>query len=305
MSRQQIFSKKPNQFNCRAGLSFTQSQREKCRDIRPAHPAQSPPPNHHQPPPSQQPHSTVPHPACHLTLPSLPTLPACLPRLPCLIFYTHCLIFYLPVKYSTHTPSNILCTQLILYIAPSIFSITHLIFYVTPSIFYVNLACDALETRLALPLPPGVVNCWVECPLLVMSKHALPSSVRWRYQHTAKDLRLCGELWKLLSETSKCCWHLEPFLPCAHSISHHTAPAAWHTSVTSYIKLVDCKHFLSIVLARKTLETLKECYLYMYMKPFSSAEWWTFFSQWLKFHFPIFLLSLPKPKLLICSVSVY
>ena len=39
---------------------------------------------------------------------------------------------------------------------------------------------------------------------------------------------------------------------------------------------------------------MKDCYLYRYMKPFRSAEWWTYFPQWSKFHFPIFLL--PNPN---------
>ena len=38
----------------------------------------------------------------------------------------------------------------------------------------------------------------------------------------------------------------------------------------------------------------KDCYLYMFMNPFRSAEWWTCIFQWSKFHFPIFLLSKPR-----------
>ena len=30
------------------------------------------------------------------------------------------------------------------------------------------------------------------------------------------------------------------------------------------------------------------------MKPFRSAKWWTFISQWSNFHFPIFLLPIPQ-----------
>ena len=44
-------------------------------------------------------------------------------------------------------------------------------------------------------------------------------------------------------------------------------------------------------------------HVYMSMKPFHSAEWWTFIFLWLKFHFPVFLL--PKTKASIYSVSVY
>ena len=43
--------------------------------------------------------------------------------------------------------------------------------------------------------------------------------------------------------------------------------------------------------------------VYTYMKLFRSAKWWTFISQWSKFHFSI--CPLPKHKISICSVSVH
>ena len=60
------------------------------------------------------------------------------------IFYTPHLMFYVP--------------PLKFYVLPQKFYVPHLIFYVPPPIFYVNLACDAVDTQLALPLPPSVVN---------------------------------------------------------------------------------------------------------------------------------------------------
>ena len=67
------------------------------------------------------------------------------------IFYTPCLIFYVP--------------HLKFYVPPPKFYIPHLIFYVPPQIFNVNLTSDAVDTLLAQPLPPGVVNCGVELNL--------------------------------------------------------------------------------------------------------------------------------------------
>ena len=60
---------------------------------------------------------------------------------------------------------------------------------------------------------------------------------------------------------------------------------------------------LSSTLSIKPNTQARECYLFRYIKLFSSAEWWSYFYQQLKFHFPIFLL--PKPKVMIYSVSVY
>ena len=124
----------------------------------------------------------TPHLACHSTPPpGPPPHPACLPSLTALpassattvfralqcasassssckgcrcgvhvnvqtppIFYTPHLMFYVP--------------PLKFYVLPQKFCVPHLIFYVPPPIFYVNLACDAVDTQLALPLPPSVVN---------------------------------------------------------------------------------------------------------------------------------------------------
>ena len=60
---------------------------------------------------------------------------------------------------------------------------------------------------------------------------------------------------------------------------------------------------LSTTLTNKPNTQMKECRLYMYMKPFRPAEWWTFISQWLKFHFQMFLP--PNLKVSIYSLSAY
>ena len=69
------------------------------------------------------------------------------------IFHTPHLIFYVP--------------HLKFYVPPPKFYIPHLIFYIPPPILYVNLTSGAVDTLLALPLPPGVVNCGVEPPFLM------------------------------------------------------------------------------------------------------------------------------------------
>ena len=63
---------------------------------------------------------------------------------------------------------------------------------------------------------------------------------------------------------------------------------------------------LPTILTNKPNTQVKDCHLYLYLKPFHSAEWWTCISQWLKIHFTIFLLSTDdwKPKVSIYSVSV-
>ena len=48
---------------------------------------------------------------------------------------------------------------------------------------------------------------------------------------------------------------------------------------------------LPTTLTNKPNTQVKECYLYMSMKPFRSAEWWTCIFKWSKFQFPIFLFS--------------
>ena len=65
---------------------------------------------------------------------------------------------------------------------------------------------------------------------------------------------------------------------------------------------------LPTTLTNKPNTQVKECHLYMYIKPFRSAEWWTLISQQLKFHFLIFMISSPKsqnpkPKTLLWYVS--
>ena len=55
---------------------------------------------------------------------------------------------------------------------------------------------------------------------------------------------------------------------------------------------------LPTTLTNKPSTHVKECYLFMSIKLFRSAEWWTFISQWLKFHFPIFLVRAQNPKCL-------
>ena len=67
--------------------------------------------------------------------------------IPYLIFYTPHLIFYVP--------------YLIFYVPYLIFYVPYLIFYIPYQIFYVTLICDVatVDTLLARPLPPGVVNC--------------------------------------------------------------------------------------------------------------------------------------------------
>ena len=75
---------------------------------------------------------------------------------PPLIFYTTHLKFYIP--------------PLKFYISPPKFYIPPPKFYITPPKFYIYLTCNAVNTRSARPLPPGVVNCGVEPPFPVKTR---------------------------------------------------------------------------------------------------------------------------------------
>ena len=107
-------------------------------------------------------------------------IPHLISYIPHLIFYVPYLIFYVP--------------YLISYIPYLIFYVTYLISYIPYPIFYLTFTCDAatVDTLLARPLPPGVVNgpsvtlafpCTVELGASQVSVHSSAPEMLWGNRH--------------------------------------------------------------------------------------------------------------------------